>query len=395
MAKQRGSLLIVGKFKDAVGYKNNLSKVSGAYAVRGLAGEVKNPKTVAQSNQRMKVPAAQNFYRALSVILDHSWQGVKYGARSYSEFLSRAMVMTDGYPFVEKGSKTPWPGEYVIADGGLVPVGVTVGQGITVLLTRNVDLDADPSDITVGELSVDLIANNIQLQEGDQLTFVECLERAGYPTYAISRLVLDSESTVTIEEWAAAQRVQIQNSGNGSGSQFVVTASTDAISTTIAGACIVSRPPRTTGGAWQRSHAEMVLSDTYRAQYLSAGRYTGALATYREKEASVASSDWYLNQGNGGNAAGGTGGSGTRSLVAAAYSGVNNAMFLVEGDTTRLVVASNTIGAAFYSYDSANNTYASAGTLAAALEDNTFVLLSTVLNYFPELETTDVPESQP
>lgn len=392
MAKQRGSLLIVGKFKDAVGYKNNLSKVSGAYAVRGLAGEVKNPKTVAQSNQRMKVPAAQNFYRALSVILDHSWQGVKYGARSYSEFLSRAMLMTDGFPFVEKGSKTPWPGAYAIAGGGLAPMPVYFDDNVAYLSPQYVNVE---DSRTIGEFSTDLLAAHPNLAEGDQLTFVFCMLVSNYPVYHYGRLVIDTQSTETIAQWEASQGLDLSSDDSEPGTTIVPNLAVGG--EVVAFGCIVSRPPRNAGGTWQRSNAIMLLTDAYRAQYLSAGRYTGALATYREKEAAVASSDWYLNQGNAGNAAGGTGGNGgtSRSLVAAAYSGVNNAMFLVEGSTTRLVVASNTVGAAFYSYDSTNNTYASAGTLTGALEDNEFVLLSAVLNYFPELESTDVPETNP
>ena len=91
---------------------------NGQQIAREKATEVKNPKSSAQASQRMKMAPAQKMFEALSGIVNHSWQGVKYGTASRQKFMSEAMKQNGG-PYVVKGTTTFVPGTYLIADGSL------------------------------------------------------------------------------------------------------------------------------------------------------------------------------------------------------------------------------------------------------------------------------------
>lgn len=289
MGKMLGALKFKGKFNDAVGYINkNAAKADAKFAVRNRVSEVKNPKTTAQALQRMKVAPAQNLYRALGVLLDHSWQGVKYGTRSHAEFSKRAMLMKSGFPYVVKGDKKPWPGTYDIASGSLVSVPFTFDNNavsLEVTLNNNVT--------TVGQLSTEILANFPQLNEGDQLTFVVCQIKNGFPVWNYARIILDKTDATTRTEWQNATGFSFNTAANDEIEFF------PANDVTALSACsvIISRAPRTAGGSWQRNNARLKLSDAYYETYMTDEKFAAAYQSYMEREASVGESSWYLNEG--------------------------------------------------------------------------------------------------
>lgn len=116
MAKQLGVIQFRGSLGETVGSKKAAGQKSNTMRVR--VREIANPKTQAQAMQRMRMTPAVNIYRAQSEILDHSFQGIPYGAASHSYFMKHAL-QGDQFPYVEKGNLSPIPGQYLISSGSL------------------------------------------------------------------------------------------------------------------------------------------------------------------------------------------------------------------------------------------------------------------------------------
>lgn len=87
MATQNSTITIKGKLGNIVGYKGR----DGKRLARIRQTEVYNPKTEAQTIQRMILATAAKAYSRMKGIVDHSFQGVQYGGVSQSYFLKRAM----------------------------------------------------------------------------------------------------------------------------------------------------------------------------------------------------------------------------------------------------------------------------------------------------------------
>lgn len=308
MAKQKAFGLYTGKLGESVGYRNTNGKVAGQIAVRQYQANVANPKTDGQASQRMKLKPAINFYRGLQGLLDHSWQGVKYGARSRSKFLS--LVMSDafeGFPYVDKGTTQFIPGEYP----------VSLGQ--VAVNTNNVFLDEDdggdnlfwPSGITYGEISGRgftfgqysqvLISRYVGLQDGDELTFIG-VYKVGNQFVPMHRyLVLDTNSLALATDVLEAAHVAVIEGG---AIAFDVTTDDEILTPPemnyptrvyVAGAVIVSRHPNKNSSTWLRTTSYMKVRQSFRDEWMSADRLAAAKQTYRDSAADL-SSDWLLNQ---------------------------------------------------------------------------------------------------
>ena len=409
MAKQAGMIKVRGKIGNVVGFKT----AKGIDALRERVTSVNNPKTTAQAYQRMKIAPAANFYRQLSAILDHSFQGIKYGALSHAEFNRGALLLNDGYPFVDKGDKTPWPGEYVIASGSLAPVSLQVSPSedpLAILLPM-----AGGTLITENSTIADLTAHLNQLpgvQDGDQLTFIFCWEDDDlyFPIYKYGRVVLDSNNTALLSAVESEQGIKFEST-EAPEEGLKIRAAANSSSNLIAGAVIVSRPPKSNGGAWQRSFTKMVCTDEFKARYMSAARKVAAMESYKNRVVSNGSnSEYYLNQGND---PGNTSGVVSRSIVAGAFTiggqTFDDIMSLQQGSDVRLVVSEiladdSTSSASIYHYDPQTQEYTVAGSFTgaqiyAATGENgnaeTCIALTTVKGYFPDITLGETAETEP
>lgn len=299
MGIQLGALKFKGKFNDSVGFTNGNAKSEATrYAVRNRVTQVSNPKTSGQAGQRVKLAPAQNLYRALADLLDHSWEGVKYGGRSYSEFLKRAMLMQSGFPWVVKGEKMAYPGEYIIADGSLAPVNPVVNSGLAQLIASALtDVSDEP---TMGQLATALVAAGLGLQNGDQLTFVTCFISAEFeyqPIYVYDRIILDTTDTTTLADFNGLTGRTIEFAKHQNEFNFMPMADGTGNSV-VAAAIIVSRPPRNAGGAWLRSSSKIVCSASYKTQYINNDvKMHKAISSYMLAGKSATESDRYLNEG--------------------------------------------------------------------------------------------------
>lgn len=385
MGKLKGAVKFTGKLNDVVGYKVG-NALNESYGVRNHQTIVSNPKSVAQAKQRMKTVAALNFYKAFAEILDHSWEGVKYGARSYSEFLKRAMLLESGFPFQTKGSKKFVPGEFAVADGSLTPIVVSEDEAHQLQTSLKCLTTDDGLSNTIAAFSQNLLTQNGWLEEGDQITFAIVVDLYGSGIYVpqLARFVIDTESTAAMSTWRDSQGMVLSGtSGN------VIPVSSTINGDVVACAVILSRPPRNAGGAWRRSPATMICTEAFKAIWMGDQRYMLAEHSFTAKQASVGTSPYYLNQGNNGD--GNASSTVNRSIVNAQseITGASSA-FLVENGVSRLIVAKVSNSARvtnYYQYNNVSNLAPVSVTDTINYDEDTMVLIETVQNYFPNITT--------
>lgn len=238
---------------------------------------VKNPNTVAQIMQRMKMAPAAKFFDALSGILDHSWEGVPYGAKSRLEFMRRAMK-NDPAVYVPYGYNNVAPGEYEISAGSLPSLPWRTKQNS--LPAENLQI------FYVGEsLTADNVAKmkNYGIEEGDQITYVALINenQSGLYRTFLSRVIVGVGAT-----WDNVVSDDVVICENGI---YI------SVPNTAACAVIVSRGKEASTA--KRSNEKMLLLGEYK-NLLSLEAMNAAIASYQTKTAyNSLNSDWYLNQG--------------------------------------------------------------------------------------------------
>lgn len=253
---------------------------------RSKPTSVRNPKTISQIVQRMKVVPAQLFYQAFEKAagsvennpLSHSFQGIAYGNKNKLRFMQLAM---QGEPkaYVPKGINFPVPGVYQVSEGSLpnMPSGVSMAEG----------------DVAVGfydslnQNQVDFLIS-LGAQAGDQLTFV-CIIEANNEAYeaAFGRVIIGLGNSV---EWTNDPNRKLENVSFDSGG--IIFEDSDC----ACAAVILSRG--TQSSTAKRSTAFMTIAPNYQS-LMSPEAYDAAVDSYITGVAyNSLNSDWYLNQGS-------------------------------------------------------------------------------------------------
>lgn len=299
---------------------------------------VKNPNTVAQIMQRMKMAPAAKFFDALSGILDHSWEGVPYGAKSRLEFMRRAMKNNPAV-YVPYGYKSVAPGEYEISAGSLPSLPwrqVSQNDQADSLLTVGSSLTQNQVDL--------LVALGHQL--GDQITFIGMYNNGGLYVVETGYVIIGAG-----EEWQGV----VNNFENAENTILKVDGTNFGAANSTPAACafIVSRG--SVAATAKRSNEQMLLIGEYR-NLLSLEAMNAAIESYQTQTAyNSLNSDWYLNQGttqafngrivSGNIAVTPTGGQSTVVVAAIAQQVVNGQiqqkLFTVDGTEEGALIGTN------------------------------------------------------
>lgn len=242
---------------------------------------VRNPNTVAQILQRMKLAPAQRFYDAFEKvvakgIMSHSWEGVSYGNASRQEFMSRAMKNAAAV-YVPKGYNAFAPGEYEVSAGSLPTWNWRndLGTGETPAADDLLDANSPMTDAAVQKLL------GFGYQLSDQITIIGAKENSGiYEPFAM-RIIIGVGN-----QW--------EGEGARPGELYITTngVNYDESESLAAVAVIVSRGQDSSA---KRSSAQMLLLGEYK-NLISAEALNAAIASYENGEAVTSlGSDWYLN----------------------------------------------------------------------------------------------------
>lgn len=135
---------------------------------------VKNPRTMAQMQQRMLMATASAAYAAMREICNHSFEGVTYGQSNMSKFISENVkrlkdnlaAVTSKFSYNEFQNRGLVPGAYLIAKGSLpkptFAYTLSSGEGtLTAVL--------NPTGLTSG-FSADALAAALGLSIGEMAT---------------------------------------------------------------------------------------------------------------------------------------------------------------------------------------------------------------------------------
>ena len=297
MAKGQMLGLSRGKIGNKVFYRISGSNNNEKQGSREYQAEVSNPKTMNQAIQRVKVTPASNFYAAFCEdILDHSFQGVKYGGRCQAMFMEYALSMESGFPFVPKGFQGVIPGEYLMSKGSIPSLDFTFDNDTEQIFITAIK---DEHFNELGQWSQTLIGRSGFIKDGDQITFAFILTTNTKETFPfVARVIVDSSSEENLGDLQDTVNLYFYTDG---------AVAPRAIFTDILGACIiVSRPKISKSNgkvSWLRSSSTMKVN--YDLQWLeqfhfSQQAYNNALDSLVGTSKNSFNSDWYLNGGTRG-----------------------------------------------------------------------------------------------
>lgn len=283
-----GAFGFLRKSIGSVVYSTSTASLSGEkkQVARMKPTSVRNPRTLSQIVQRMKVGPAQLFYAAFEKAagsvennpLSHSFQGVPYGAKSRTKFLQLAMT---GEPkaYVPQGINFAVPGVYQVSQGSLPSMPSGIGND-----SDSLALDLS-NPIGTPEMGV---LQTLGVQAGDQITVVALIaeDNGGYKA-AFGRIIagIGNEFEFTGDTEGNIESLKLYDSGIVFGSAPVACA-----------AFILSRG--TSSASAKRSTAIMTIAPDYQ-NLMSAEAYDAAVDSYLSGTTyNSLNSDWYLNQGN-------------------------------------------------------------------------------------------------
>ena len=163
--------------------------------------------------------------------------------------------------------------EYVIADGSLPEIDVAEVQEDGCVFNLLTKIDGEFADNTIGQVSVDLLDNNPQLQQGDQLTFVSYTNAGTTPsTIRIYRHLC--EMTIDTKSAVSFGTLKYANIIAGNGLKVVIAGQGD-----VFGQAIIHS--RSVGGSLLVSRAKITLnSDTLVRQFSAPEAVKKAIDSY-------------------------------------------------------------------------------------------------------------------
>lgn len=196
MAKGVG---LIGNFKgkvgNTVGYSLKDSNNKQTQGIRVYQPVVRNPKTYAQAEQRMKLAPINATYRALKMIVDRGQEGLAYGNKSRLAWLSQT-IKAYGNAYFEKSALINVPVLAPLTKGSLVNLPQPSESDEAACLTINLGGQAAPT--TIGALSSLIVAQYPNVKNGDQITFVNIGSNADGLAGNFDSITIDTTSTDSI-----------------------------------------------------------------------------------------------------------------------------------------------------------------------------------------------------
>ena len=231
-------------------------------------------RTVAMQTRRSRWGNLVSFYSANKDLMARAYERKGSNLSDYNRFMqlniplaSVSLVKDDflrGMAILQ---------EYVIADGSLPEINVAEQGEDGCVFNLLTSLDGEFADNTIGQISVNLLDNNPQLQEGDQLTFVSYTNAGTTPsTIRIYRHLCE----VTIDPKSAVSfgTLKYANIVAGNGSKVVLAGQGN-----VFGQAIIHS--RSVGGSLLVSRAKITLNtDTLVRQFSAPEAVKKAIDSY-------------------------------------------------------------------------------------------------------------------
>lgn len=220
-------------------------------------------RTVAMQTRRSRWGNLVSFYSANKDLMARAYERKGANLSDYNRFMqlniplaSVSLIKDDfmrGMAILQ---------EYVIADGSLPEIDVAEVQEDGCVFNLLTKIDGEFADKTIGQISVDLLDNNPQLQQGDQLTFVSYTNAGATPsTIRIYRHLC--EMTIDTKSAVSFGTLKYANIIAGNGLKVVIAGQGD-----VFGQAIIHS--RSVGGNLLVSRAKITLNDDTLVRQFSA-----------------------------------------------------------------------------------------------------------------------------
>ena len=231
-------------------------------------------RTVAMQTRRSRWGNLVSFYSANKDLMARAYERKGTNLSDYNRFmqlnipLATVSLVKDNFM---RGMAILQ--EYVIADGSLPEIDVAEVQEDGCVFNLLTKIDGEFADKTIGQVSVDLLDNNPQLQQGDQLTFVSYTNAGTTPsTIRIYRHLC--EMTIDTKSAVSFGTLKYANIIAGNGLKVVIAGQGD-----VFGQAIIHS--RSVGGSLLVSRAKITLnSDTLVRQFSAPEAVKKAIDSY-------------------------------------------------------------------------------------------------------------------
>lgn len=231
-------------------------------------------RTVAMQTRRSRWGNLVSFYSANKDLMARAYERKAANISDYNRFmqlnipLATVSLVKDDFM---RGMAILQ--EYVIADGSLPEIGVAEVEETGMVFNLLSKIDGEFADNTIGQISVDLLDNNPQLQEGDQLTFISYTNAGTTPsTIRIYRHLC--EMTIDTKSAVSFGTLKYANIIAGNGLKVVIAGQGN-----VFGQAIIHS--RSVGGSLLVSRAKITLnSDTLIRQFSEPEAVKKAIASY-------------------------------------------------------------------------------------------------------------------
>lgn len=171
------------------------SVLDGQQITKDRVTDVKNPRSKAQMEQRCILKTTSLAYSTLKSIVDHSFEGVTYGAASQRKFMqvNTAIVRANAADvrsvigFASYKDSTPNMGQYVISQGSLAPIPANV-------ISLSFAANALAISYNGGVASTSALANALGVNLGDIVTLCALAQNSDKTAIFVwLRMILPSE----------------------------------------------------------------------------------------------------------------------------------------------------------------------------------------------------------
>lgn len=271
------------------------SVLDGQQITKDRVTDVKNPRSKAQMEQRCILKTISMGYSTLKSIVDHSFEGISYGAASQRHFASvnASLVRANAHDgksvfgFASYKDSTPNMGQFIISQGSLAPI----PSGVIAL-----EFGANELSIRYngGVASTSALANALGVNLGDIVTLCAlCQNSSAEVVFVWLRMILPTEDVICNAEnvkFESNKRFNVTFEGNIAAT--IMFDEVDAMTTQSAALYGVIRSQKSDMG-FKRSKTRL---DKVVGQPIYDAKWSPALLSYPQGESYI------LNGGDQGSA---------------------------------------------------------------------------------------------